>query len=66
MNPKYNSIYTTQQVDIFAVYVIDNDFVFYVAANELLKNGKSSKFRLSESKNAQKKNVRYVKRLSGF
>ncbi len=61
LNPKYNSTYTTQQVDIFAVYVIDDDFVFYVAAKELLKNGKSSKFRLSESKNGQKKNVRYVR-----
>ena len=61
LNPKYNSTYTIEQIDIFAVYVIDKDFVFYVSAKEILKNGKSSKFRLSESKNGQKKFVRYVK-----
>ena len=61
LNPKYNSIYTTKQVDIFAVYVCDLDAVFYVTAKELLRNGKISKFRLSESKNGQKKFVRYVR-----
>jgi hypothetical protein len=60
LNPKYNSTYTVLQVDVFAVYVIDRDFVFYISAKELLKNGKVSKFRLSESKNGQKKFVRYV------
>jgi hypothetical protein len=61
LNPKYNSTYTIDQIDIFAVYVIDDDFVFYVAAKEILKNGKSSKFRLTMSKNGQQKNVRYAK-----
>lgn len=60
LNPKYNSTYTTKQVDIFAVYVIDQDLVFYIAAEEILKNGKCSKFRLSEAKNGQKKYVRFV------
>ncbi len=35
--------------------------IFYVSAREILENGKCSKFRLSLSKNGQKKNVRYVK-----
>ena len=61
LNPKYNSTYTVQQVDIFAIYIIDTDLVFYVTAKELLTNGRSSKFRLSPSKNGQNKNVRYVK-----
>jgi hypothetical protein len=61
LNPKYNSIYTIRQIDVFAVYVIDHDIVFYVSAKEILENGKCSKFRLSASKNGQKKNVRYVK-----
>ena len=61
LNPKYNSIYTIRQVDVFVVYVIDKDLVFYISAKEILKNGKCSKFRLSTSKNGQKKNVRYVK-----
>lgn len=61
LNPKYNSTYTTKQVDIFAVYVVDRDLVFYVSAKEILKNGKCSKFRLTEPKNGQKKFVRFVK-----
>lgn len=61
LNPKYNSTYTTKQIDIFAIYICDKDLVFYVTAEEILKNGKVSKFRLSESKNGQKKYVRYIK-----
>ncbi|HEY0426537.1 MAG TPA: group I intron-associated PD-(D/E)XK endonuclease [Pyrinomonadaceae bacterium] len=61
LNPKYDSTYTTSQVDIFAVYVIDKDLIFYVSAKEILKNSKNSKFRLSPSKNGQNKNVRYAK-----
>jgi hypothetical protein len=61
LNPKYNSTYTSKQVDIFAVYIIDTDSVFYVTTKELLTNSKSSKFRLSASKNGQNKNVRYVR-----
>ena len=61
LNPKYNSIYTVKQIDVFAVYVIDKDLGFYISAKELLQNGKVSKFRLSGSKNGQKKIVRYVK-----
>lgn len=61
LNPRYNSIYTTKQVDIFAIFVVDLDFVFYVTAKKILTNGKCSKFRISESKNGQKKYVRYAK-----
>lgn len=61
LNPKYNSIYTIRQIDVFAVYIIDEDMVFYVSAKEILENGKCSKFRLSPTKNGQKKNVRYIK-----
>ncbi|MDQ2747290.1 MAG: group I intron-associated PD-(D/E)XK endonuclease [Acidobacteriota bacterium] len=60
LNPKYNSVYTVKQVDVFAVYVIDKDIIFYVSAKEILQNGKSSNFRLSLSKNGQSKSVRYV------
>ncbi|MBA2494075.1 MAG: hypothetical protein H0V31_05195 [Acidobacteria bacterium] len=66
LNPKYNSRYTIEQVDIFAVYVIDKDFVFYITSKELLINSKSSKFRLSESKNGQIINVRYTKDYLNF
>jgi hypothetical protein len=60
LNPKYNSSYTIRQVDIFAIYIINHDLVFYVSAKEILENGKCSKFRLTKSKNGQKKFVRYV------
>lgn len=60
LNPKYNSKYSVNQIDIFAVYIIDKDFIFYVNSKELLKNDKSSKFRLSKSKNGQLTNVRFV------
>lgn len=66
MNPKYKSTYTTNQIDVFAIYIIDKDLVFYVSAKELLMNSKSSKFRLSESKNGQKKFVRYVEDYLNF
>ena len=61
LNPKYNSVYSVKQIDIFAIYVYNEDIVFYVSAGEILRNGKCSKFRLIESKNGQKKNVRYVR-----
>ncbi len=66
LNPKYNSTYTTKQVDVFAIYVIDKDLVFYITAKEILENRKNSKFRLSLSKNGQIKNVRFVKDYLNF
>lgn len=60
LNPKYNSIYEVRQLDFFAIYVVDQDLVFYVSAEEVLSNRKISKFRLTETANGQKKNVRYV------
>src|SRR5262245_6299892 len=39
LNPKYNSVYTDGQIDVFAVYVCDVDLVFYVSAKEILRNG---------------------------
>jgi hypothetical protein len=61
LNPKYNSMYRIEQIDVFAIYVIDKDIVFYISAKEILNNAKSSKFRLMPSKNGQQLNVRYVK-----
>ena len=53
-------------MDVFAVYIINKDLVFYISAKELLQNGKVSKFRLTESRNGQKKFVRYVKDYLNF
>jgi hypothetical protein len=66
LNPRYNSRYSLQQIDVFAVYVIDKDLVFYIAANEILRNGKTSKFRLTETRNGQQKGVRYVSEYLNF
>lgn len=66
LNPKYNSTYRIGQVDVFAVYVIDKDLIFYISAKEILKNSKISKFRLSPSKNGQIKNVRDAKDYLNF
>lgn len=60
LNPKYNSKYSVNQIDIFAIYIIDKDFIFYVSSKEILENGKFSKFRLSKCKNGQSKNVRFI------
>ena len=60
LNPKYNSGYDVRQIDIFAICIIDKDLVFYVTSKELLRNGKSTKFRFSACKNGQLKNVRFI------
>src|SRR5580765_907096 len=28
LNPKYNSTYSTEQIDVFAIYIYDKDLVF--------------------------------------
>lgn len=66
LNPKYNSKYQENQIDIFAVYVINKEIIFYISAKELLKNSKSSKFRFSRPKNGQIKNVRFVENYLDF
>lgn len=66
LNPKYNSKYQVNQIDIFAVYVIDKEIIFYISAKELLKNGKSAKFRFTKPLNGQSKNVRYVENYLDF
>lgn len=60
LNPKYNSKYTTQQIDIFAIYVINLDIVIYISAEEALCNNQSVAFRLKETKNKQTKNIRFA------
>lgn len=66
LNSKYNSTYTTEQVDVFAIYIINKDLIFYISAKELLQNSKVSKFRLSTTKNGQQKNIRYVENYLDF
>lgn len=58
--PGYDYRYRLEDVDVFAVYVLDHDLVFYISAKEHLRNSTGSKFRVSEPLNFQKKKVRFA------
>ena len=61
LDSKYNSRYTEEQIDIFALYVIEKDLVIYISANEALKDGKNSiTFSFDGPKNKQVKNINLV------
>ena len=58
LDSKYNSRYTEDQVDIFALYVIETDTVLYISAKEALSNNRNSMtFTFSSPKNGQKKGI---------
>ena len=44
LDPKYNSVYNKDQNDVYAVYAIDADTVFYISADDFLKQKSSLKF----------------------
>jgi hypothetical protein len=60
LNPEYNYTYSADDFDVLAVYVIDEDLVCYISSQEILTNKTMVKLRLKETKNCQKKRVRYV------
>lgn len=60
LNPKYNSVYTTDEVDVFALYIENENTVCYISSQEALTNCSTIKFRYELAKNGQKKNVRLV------
>ena len=64
--PNYNFKYSEDEVDIFAVYVLDTGDIFYVASQELCLTNKSISIRLRESKNGQKNKVRLVENYKNF
>ncbi len=58
LDSKYNSRYTTEQVDIFALYVIEKDLVLYINAKEALQGERNSiTFCLDKPKNGQVKGI---------
>lgn len=57
--PNYSFTYQEEDVDVFAIYVLDTEIIFFVSSCELLKNS-SSNFRVTPTKNCQKKGIRYV------
>lgn len=58
--PNYSFNYENDEVDIFAVYVLDRDTIFYVPSNELCEYSSSMNIRLEPAKNGQKKGVKLV------
>lgn len=58
LDNKYNSRYTKDQVDIFALYVIEKDIIIYISATEALDSGKNSiTFCFEKPKNGQVKGI---------
>ena len=60
LNPLYNYTYSSNDFDVLAVYVIDRDLVCYLSSHEILANRAMIKLRIQETRNCQKKRVRYV------
>lgn len=60
LNPEYNYTYSEEDFDVLAVYVIDRDLVGYLPSHEILTNKSMVKLRLEETKNGQKKGIRYI------
>jgi hypothetical protein len=59
--PNYSYSYEPEDVDIFAVYILDKDLIFFVASKELCSFKACMNFRLEKPKNNQTKKIRYVK-----
>lgn len=59
--PNYSYVYTLEDIDIFAVYVMDRDMCLYISAEEALDNGKKVNFRIDPTKNNQEYFVRWAK-----
>lgn len=58
--PNYKFRYSIDDLDIFAIFVLDTKDIFYVSVEEILSNAKTSSFRLASPKNNQIKGCRYV------
>jgi hypothetical protein len=59
---KYTYRYTKQDIDFFAVYVLDKDVLFFVSSEEICdENFKSMTFRIEDPKNHQKTKSRSYK-----
>lgn len=66
LNAKYNSVYTTNEVDVFALYVEDVDMVCFISSAEALTNRTQVTFRLEVAGNGQSKNVRMASDYARF
>lgn len=59
--PNYKFVYQEKDVDIFAVYVLDKDLIFYVSSEDLCSAKTQLSFRIDPPKKKQTKNIRYLK-----
>lgn len=57
--PNYRFRYNKKDVDIFAIYVLDRDLIFYVPVVDALKHRQTT-YRIDPPKNNQKLLIRYV------
>jgi len=58
--PNYSFHYESDQIDIFAVYVLDRGCIFYVSSGELCEYSSSMNIRLDPPKNGQKKGIKLI------
>lgn len=63
--PNYRFKYSTNDIEIFAIYVLDLDIILYVSSN-FLNSQSMITIRLKESKNAQTKKVHHFKEFLSF
>jgi protease II len=59
LNPKYNYTYKLEDVDVFALVVEDKRKVFYIRAEQALKNRGALTIRLEPTKNNQEALVKH-------
>lgn len=58
--PGYKFKYTTEMVDVFAIYVLDKDILFFVSSKEICTNDVSTNFRLVETESKNQHKVRVI------
>ena len=64
--PNYSFRYETNDVDCFAIYVLNHDIIFFVSSKEFLVNKMCNTFRLAETKNRQKEYIRMARDYYSF
>jgi hypothetical protein len=58
--PNYRFKYSENEVDIFAVYILDTQDIIYISAKQLIAMHDSLSIRVAPSKNHQKKKINFI------
>lgn len=64
--PNYSFKYNDEMVDVFAIYILNHDEIFFVSSKELCEAKSSLVFRWTEPKNNQKEKIRNWKEYKNF